>query len=412
MSAIAFEYSDEIRAIRDGIESFLRAEVLPRHERNAELLDNEHRKYNSDGRYSAEVLGLLAEIRQASAAAGYYNMCVSERLGGMGLGNVAWFAAWERISAVCGGKYWMGEAMVSHWATGPSPVLERLTPQAQESILPAMLRGETTMCFGMSEPGAGSDATMMTTRAERKGNGWILNGSKIWTTNSPYADYCIVFAVTDPQLAAAGRGAGISAFLVPTNSPGFTVQKVIRMWGHAGGNEAVLAFENVEICPHQLVGELGKGFAIAMLGVNLGRIYNSARAIAQARWALQTAFEYTKLRKTFGHTLSEYQGVTFPLAQSAMEVHAAHLMALNACQLLDSGRGARKELSMTKAFTMQACTRALDRVIQAHGAIGVTNEMYLAQTYLNLRLANIADGSNEILCRTIVKEMLGGDVDL
>jgi acyl-CoA dehydrogenase len=275
-----------------------------------------------------------------------------------------------------------------------------------------MMRGETTMCFGMSEPGAGSDAAMMTTRAERDGEGWRLNGSKIWTTNSPYAEYCIVFAVTDPEQAAKGRGAGISAFLVPTSSPGFVVQRVIRLWGHNGGNEAVLAFDDVRIEPYQLVGELHKGFAIAMLGVNLGRLFNSARAVGLARWALERGFEYAKVRKAFGHPIAEYQGVTFPLAESATEIHAAHLMALNVAQLLDAGEPARKELSMTKGFATQAGLRALDRVIQAHGAIGMTNELHLSHAYLTLRAVNIADGSNQILWRAISKEMLGGDVEL
>jgi len=267
------------------------------------------------------------------------------------------------------------------------------------------------MCFGMSEPDAGSDAMMMKTRAVADGEGWRLSGSKIWTTNSPYADHCIVFAVTDPAAAAARKG-GISAFLVPTASPGFSVQRVIRMWGHAGGNEAVLGFADVRVEPHQLVGRLHRGFATAMLGVNLGRIYNSARAIALGRWGIQTALEYAKLRKTFGRPIAEYQAVTFPLAESAMQIHAAHLMALNVCQLLDAGHPARKELSMTKAYAAQAAALALDRAMQAHGALGFTNEMHLAHNFLRMRMINVADGSNEILRRTIVGEMLDGDTDL
>jgi len=164
--------------------------------------------------------------------------------------------------------------------------------------------------------------------------------------------------------------------------------------------------------PWQLVGKLHKGFATAMLGVNLGRIYNSARAVALGRWAIHQALEYAKIRKTFGKPITEYQGVTFPLADSAMAVHAAHLMGLNVCQLLDSGHPARKELSMTKAFSVQAATQALDRAMQAHGAIGMTNEMHLCHSFLRMRMLNVADGTNEILRRTIIKEMLDEGVDL
>jgi acyl-CoA dehydrogenase len=243
------------------------------------------------------------------------------------------------------------------------------------------------------------------------GDGWRLSGGKIWTTNSPYADYCIVFAVTDPERAAQRKG-GISAFLVPTTSPGFVVERVIRMWGSTGGDEAILHFDNIRIEPWQLVGELNKGFAIAMLGVNLGRLYNSARAVGQSRAALEKAFEYVKVRETFGHPIAEYQGVMFPLAESAIQMHAAHLMCHNAARLLDAGRPARKEVAMTKAFATQMGAQAIDRVIQAHGAIGMTNDLHLGEAYHSLRKVNIADGSNEILRRTIVKEMLEGDMDL
>ncbi|HQP68752.1 MAG TPA: acyl-CoA dehydrogenase, partial [Quisquiliibacterium sp.] len=164
--------------------------------------------------------------------------------------------------------------------------------------------------------------------------------------------------------------------------------------------------------PWQLVGRLNRGFAIAMLGVNLGRIYNSARAVGMGRWALEKAYDYVKVRKTFDQPLSEYQGVTFPLAESAMQIHAAHLMSLNVSQLLDRGLPARKELSMTKGFATQMGALAVDRAMQVHGAIGMTAEMHMTEMFHSLRLVQIADGSNEILRRTISKEMLAGDLDL
>lgn len=411
MTATAFRYPDEVRALRDGLAAFVRSEVVPRHEAHAALLDDEHRRHAPDGRLQPEVLRLMREVRQASARAGYHTMCVPQALGGAGLGYLAWFAAWEEVTTRCEGRYWLGESTLAHWATGPSPVLEHLTPRAREQVLPGLMSGETTMCFGMSEPDAGSDAMTMKTRAEADGDGWRLNGSKIWTTNSPYADYCVVFAVTDPQAAARRRG-GISAFLVPTASPGFEVQRVIRMWGHAGGNEAVLSFTDVRIEPHQLIGELHRGFATAMLGVNLGRVYNSARAVALGRWAIRSALDYVRIRTAFGRPIAEYQGVTFPLADAAMQVHAAHLMALNVCQLLDEGLPARKELSMTKAFAVQAAAQALDRAMQAHGALGFTNEMHFAHNFLRMRMLRVADGSDEILRRAIVRDLLDGDTDL
>ncbi len=411
MSAIAYAYPDDVAAIRDGLERFVQAEVIPRHEAHAAPLENPHRRYTEDGRVSPEVLALIAEVRQASARAGYYAMCAPESIGGQGLGHVAWFGAWERLWHLCAEQHWLGQYVLSHWAFGPSAVLSRLTDEARQRWLSGLVSAETTMCFGMSEPGAGSDAMMMQTTATPDGDGWRISGSKIWTTNSPYADFCLVFAVTDAK-AASERRNGISAFLVPTTSPGFVVQRVIRMWDSAGGNEAVLHFDGIRVEPWQLVGELHRGFSIAMLGVNLGRLYNSARSIGSARWALEKAFDYAKVRKSFGRPIADYQGVTFPLAESAAEVHAAHLMALNVAQLLDRGQPARKELSMTKLFATRAGATAVDRAMQAHGAMGMTSEMHLAEIYHALRLVHIADGSNEILKRTIAKEMLDGDVAL
>ena len=411
MPAIAVEHPEDVRAVVEGVEAFLRREVFPLHDKNGALLSDSSRKYNSRGVFSDEVWGLVGRVRRAAADAGFYAMCAPESLGGGGMGHLAYFAAWERIFHLCGTKYWLGHHMISHWAKGPSPLIADLTPHAQAEYLPKLLSGEHTMCFGLSEPGAGSDAAAITTQAAPDGDGWRLTGSKIWTTNSPHADFVTVFAVTDPERAAQRKG-GISAFLVPTNAPGFSREKIIKMWGSAGGDEAVLYFDDVRIEPHQLIGALHKGFATAMLGVGLGRVYNCARAVGLSRWALELALDYVKVRKTFGRPLSEYQGVTFPLAHSAMEIHAAHLMSINVARLMEAGRPAVKELAMAKAFAVEAGARAVDRAIQAHGAIGMTNEVGLTEAYTTVRKINIADGANEILRRVIVKEMLAGDVDL
>ncbi len=411
MSSIAFEIPDEIRALCDGLGDFLKAEVITRHDKHHDLLANGRNTYDADGRYVEEVIELIREVRMAASRAGYYNMCVPEELGGSGLGMLAYYVAWEHAFRLCGPHNWLSVYAISHWALGPSRLLERVTPEAREEMLNGMIEGRTSMCFGLSEPGAGSDAAALTTRATPDGNGWRINGRKIWTTNSPIADYCIIFAQTDPERAAARKG-GISAFLVPTDAPGFEVESIIRMHGSVGGNEAQLVFEDIRVEPSQLVGELHDGFKNAVFGVSMGRIYNSARALGLARWSLDLALDYSTTRQTFGKPISEYQGVTFPLAESAMELHGAHLMGLNAALLLDRGDLAIKELSMAKAYAVEVGARAIDRAIQAHGAMGFTNEVGLAEAYNVVRLVNVADGTNEILRRTIVHRLLGGDREL
>ena len=410
MTAIAFPIPEEIVVLADGAERFLRSEVFPRHEKDHALLSDPRRTFSEDGSYAPEVLRHIREVRMAAAAAGYYGMSVPTELGGGGLGMLPYFVVWERIYRTSGHR-WLGAWAVSHWAFGPSAVLLQVTGQARAEILPDLMAGRTSMCFGMSEPGAGSDAAMIRTRATPDGDGWRLNGRKIWTTNSPHADWCVVFAVTDPERAARKAG-GISAFLVPTSAPGFSIESVIRMHGAVGGNEGAPVLEDVRVEPWQLIGELHGGFRIGLLGVSIGRLYNSARAIGLGRWAMEKALAYAVQREAFGKPISEYQGVTFPLAESAMELHAAHLMALNAATLLDRGERAVKELSMTKAYAVEIGARALDRAIQTHGAIGFTNELGLTQAWQEVRSVNVADGTNEILRRTIAQRLLAGDVEV
>lgn len=411
MTAIAIDLPEDVLAARDGILAFVDQEVIPRHEANRELFENPRAAYREDGRLSDELIQLIGEVRTASAKAGFYQMCVPEILGGGGLSHLAYYVAWQAMFHHCGPRHWLMLYALAHWAFGPSKLLEKVTPEALERFVPGLMDGTKSMCFGMSEPNAGSDASMIKTRAVRNGDGWRISGRKIWTTNSPVADYCVLIAVTDPVRAAKRQG-GISAFIVPTAAEGFTVQRIIRFFGHIGGDEAELTFDDLSVEPWQLVGDLDEGFTTALYGVSLGRIYNSARAVGYGRWALELALDYAKTREAFGSRIADFQGVTFPLAESASELHAAHLMGLNSAMLLDQGSQAVKELSMTKAYAVQVGYRAVDRAMQTHGAMGFTNELGLVDAWHALRSVNVADGTNEILYRTIVQRLLKGDVAL
>src|SRR5690242_17346957 len=228
-------------------------------------------------------------------------------MGGLGQGHLAYYVAWEAVKHLCGPHHWLGTFALSHWAFGPSVVLEQLTDTARERALPGLVSGRQSMCFGLSEPGAGSDATMITTRAVPDGEGWRISGRKMWTSNVTFADWIVVFAVTDPARAAARRG-GISAFLVPTRAPGFTLERVTLLQGDIGGAEGESTFDGVRVEPWQLVGPLHDGFRIALLGVSLGRVYNAARAVGLARWSLEKAVAYAGQRVAFGVPIAEHQG--------------------------------------------------------------------------------------------------------
>ncbi len=411
MNAIATPLPEDVAAARDAIVTFAEHEVLPRHERFQDVLEDPRKRYREDGRLSDAALEHIRATRMAAAEAGFYHMCAPRELGGGGLGHLAYYVAWEALFHRCGPRNWLMLYVLAHWAFGPSRLLEKVTVKARERVMPGLMDGSESMCFGLSEPNAGSDASMIKTRAVRDGDGWRLSGRKIWTTNAPVANYCVVFAITDPDAAAAKQG-GISAFIVPTNSAGFSIARIIRLFGHIGGDEAEVSFDDVHIEPWQLVGELDAGFKAALYGVSLGRIYNAARSVGTGRWALEQALDYAATREAFGTKIAHHQGVSFPLAEAATELHAAHLMGLNAAGLLDQGNPAIKELSMAKAYSVQVGVRAVDRAIQVHGAMGFTNELGLTDAWHALRVVNVADGTNEILNRTIAQRLFKGDMAL
>ena len=403
MSAIAAEMPEEVEVAREGILRFAEREVLTRHQKYSDFFEDPRKLYDENGRFSADLVTLISEVRGLSAEAGFSGLCVPEALGGGGLGHLAYYAAWEALFHRCGPKNWLMLYALAHWAFGPSKLLEQMSEEAKTAFLPALMDGTKSMCFGLTEPNAGSDASMLATKAVKSGEGWRLSGRKIWTTNAPIADYCIIFAKTE---------SGITAFMVPTNSEGFKIQRVIRLFGHIGGDEAEIALDEVFVEPWQIVGDLGKGFAAALYGVSLGRIYNSARSVGYGRWAIELALNYAKIRTAFGQPISAYQGVRCPIADAATELHAAHLMGINASMLLDNGALAVKELSMTKAFSVQKGLSAVDCAMQTHGAMGFTNELGLTEAWQALRVVNVADGTNEILKRTIAQRLQKGDLDL
>ena len=299
MSAIAAEMPEEVEFARAGILRFAEKEVLARHQKHSDFFEDPRKLYDENGRFSADLVALITEVRMQSAEAGFYGMCVPEALGGGGLGHLAYYAAWEALFHRCGPKNWLMLYALAHWAFGPSKLLEQMSEEAKSAFLPGLMDGSKSMCFGLTEPNAGSDASMLATKAVKAEKGWRLSGRKIWTTNAPIADFCVIFAKTE---------SGITAFMVPTNSDGFKIQRVIRLFGHIGGDEAEISLDEVYVEPWQIVGELGKGFAAALYGVSLGRIYNSARSVGYGRWAIEMALDYAKVRTAFGQSISEYQG--------------------------------------------------------------------------------------------------------
>lgn len=408
--ATSFE-SPDIDALLEGLRAFIEAEVVKRHRDAGDELWDARRVFKPDGLYSDHVLRAMREVREASAQAGYYTMFVPEELGGGGLGSETLFRVWEDINYRFGPHNWLATSAVAHWTRGPSHVLVHATAAAREAVLPDLLSGRSSMCFGMSEPDAGSDARRMQTRAKRDGHSWVIDGSKQWITNAPYAQYAVIFASTDPQESHDARGR-FTAFLVPTDAPGLHVDNSIRMFGHIGGDEGLVYLDGVRVPDEYVLGQVGRGFDIAMSGVSIGRLYNCAKVVGLGRWALEMGVEYAQRRETFGTPIAVNQGVLFPLVEAAIELRAARLLSLDVARLIDQGVRVRKELSMAKAFATEAATRAIDRVVQVHGAMGFSNELGLTEAWQSARKVCVADGTAEILRRNIGRQLLAGDVEL
>ncbi|WP_144730830.1 acyl-CoA dehydrogenase family protein [Extensimonas perlucida] len=408
-----FTIDSDTQAIAEALLRFVEREVLPLEEQHRELLGSERTMFDARGRYVPEVLALRRQVRMRSAELGFYNLFGAESLGGGGQGALAMAHIQEALNHRVGPAHPLVQTVVisSPFTNGLSPVLRYLKPEVFALYGAGIASGEKTLCFGLSEPDAGSDVFGMKTRAVRDGDEWVITGTKQWITNSPYADYAMVFALTDPEAAARHKG-GVTGFFVDTRAPGFAVPRVINTMGHLGGDTGVIVLEGVRVRDDHRLGEVGRGLQVAMDGVNTGRMGMAASCLGLARWALDQATEYAKVRKTFGVPIAEHQAIQFMLAESAMDIYAAKNMIQNCAWRLDTGRNATAQVSMVKAFSTEMLGRVMDRSIQIHGGMGLTNELRLEEGYRYARVMRIPDGTAEIQRRTIARQLLGGHVDL
>lgn len=393
----------------DGLLDFIGKAIVPLEEELGGIIDDPRRRYADDGREVPVLTAARRKARMTSAKAGYYTMFCPTDIGGGGLGLRTEFLTWEALHHRYGPGHRLVFDAISHWTSGPSVIWSQASPALKRSVMPSVLSGELQGSFGMSEPDAGTDAWAMKTRAVRDGDDWVINGSKQWTSFSPTADYVLTFAVTDPELTAT-RKSGVTAYYVPTASPGFNVDSVIRLFGEAGGHEAILSFTDVRISDEYRIGEVNRGFDLAMLGSTRGRFYNTARCVGLGRWALEKSVEYAKVRHTFGKPIAEHQSIQNLLADCAVEIYAARMMGLDCANRAESGQDVRREAAMSKLFATNAASRIFDRAMQVHGGMGLTNEMRFYEGWKTARIVRIGDGSDEILRGTIAKALYRGNL--
>src|SRR5216684_606395 len=281
-------------------------------------------------------------------------------------------------------------------------ILRWASEDQKKRYLPKMA-ADTVGAYALSEAGSGSDAFALQTKAELKWNDFVLNGRKLWITNGKEAGLFILFATVD-----ATKGyKGITAFLIEKNFPGFTVGKKEDKLGIRASSTCELILEDCRVTKENVLGEVGKGYKIAIETLNEGRIGIGAQMIGLARGALDHAIGYAKQRKQFGKTIGEFQGVQFELARMATEVEAARLLVYNAARLRDAGQPFVTEAAMAKYFSSEVAEKVASKAIEVFGGIGITKECPVEKLYRDAKIGRIYEGTSNIQLVTIAKQLLG-----
>jgi butyryl-CoA dehydrogenase len=351
-------------------------------------------EWDRTARFPAEALSEMGQL-------GLLGMLVPEAYDGAATDHVAYALALEEIAAGDGA---CSTIMSVHNSVGCMPLLKFGTEEQKERFLRPMARGEMLCAFCLTEPEAGSDAAAIRARARRDGNKYVLTGTKQFITSGAHAKLAVVFAVTDP---AAGKK-GISAFIVPTDLPGWRVAKLEHKTGQRASDTAQIVFEEIELTPDLMLGREGEGYRIALANLEGGRIGIASQAIGMARAAFEAATSYAKERKSFGTAIANHQAVAFRLADMATQIEAARQLVLHAASLRDAGSPCIKEASMAKLFASEMAERVCSDAIQTHGGYGYLQDFPVERIWRDVRVCQIYEGTSDIQRLVISREVLAG----
>jgi alkylation response protein AidB-like acyl-CoA dehydrogenase len=372
--------TDEQRMLREVAREFAQRELLPH-----------AAEWDREARFPAEALAELGRL-------GFMGMLVPPEYGGSGADHVGYALAMEEIAAGDGS---VSTILSVHNSVGCTPILKFGSEEQKTRFLVPMAKGEMLAAFCLTEPQAGSDAAAIKTRARRHGNRWVVNGTKQFITSGANAQVAIVFAVTNP---AAGRN-GISAFIVPTATPGYRVARLEHKLGQRASDTAQLVFEEMELAPDLLLGSEGEGYRIALANLEGGRIGIAAQALGMARAAYEAALAYAQERETFGRKIIAHQAVAFRLADMATGLAAARGLILDAAGRRDSGEPCLKEAAMAKLFASEMAERVASDAIQIHGGYGYLADFPVERIYRDVRVCQIYEGTSDIQRLIIAREI-------
>lgn len=374
------EFSEDQRMVRDMARDFARAELAPR-----------AAQWDRDGWIDDAVVRQMGEL-------GLLGMVVPAEQGGSFTDYSAYALAVEEISAGCGAT---GALMSVHNSVGCGPLLKFGSAGQQDAWLERLATGQAIGCFCLTEPHAGSEAHNLRTRAVLDNGEWIINGAKQFVTNGKRASLAVVFAVTDPELGKKG----LSAFLVPTDNPGFRVERMEHKLGIRGSDTCAITLDNCRIPESNLLGVRGKGLSIALSNLEGGRIGIAAQALGIARAAFEAALVYARERTQFGQVLTEHQSIANMLADMHMKINATRLLILHAARLRTAGQPCLSEASQAKLFASEMAEDVCSKAIQIHGGYGYLEDYPVERLYRDARITQIYEGTSEIQRLVIAREL-------
>ena len=375
------ELDDAQRSIQQTVREFAAAELRP-----------QASAWDRTGTFPQSIVPKLAAL-------GLFGLTVPPEWGGAGLDFISAVLA---IEAIAWGDASIGLTIASHNSLCTGHILQFGSPAQKRQYLPRLASGAALGAWCLTEPGAGSDAAAIQTRAIRRGSDWVLNGSKVFVTQGSVAGVNVVMAVTNPQ---AGRR-GISAFIVDRDAPGRRSGKKEDKLGVRASDTAEVIFEDCTVSADSLIAPEGEGFHQALSVLERGRIGIGALAVGIGRAALEDSIRYASQRKAFGKSLTEHQAIQFMLADMATELDAAWLLVLRAAQLVDLGQPFRREAAMAKLYASEAAARATTKAVQIHGGYGLIKDYPVERYYRDVKLTEIGEGTSEIQRIIIAKSLL------
>ncbi|RWZ58949.1 acyl-CoA dehydrogenase [Halobacillus fulvus] len=365
-------FTDEQEMMRKMVRDFAEKEVAPAVER-----------MEREDRFPSELIPKMGEL-------GLMGIPIPEKYGGAEMDYTSYIIAIHELSKV---SATVGVILSVHTSVGTNPILYFGTEEQKQKYIPKLASGEYLGAFALTEPGAGSDAGNLKTKAERNGDHYVLNGSKVFITNGGHADTFIVFARTNPDVKT---GKGLSAFIVERDTPGFSIGKAEKKMGMHGSSTVSLNFDQCEIPVSQRLGEEGEGYRIALANLNIGRIGIAAQSLGIAEAAFEHAAAYAKEREQFGKPIASLQGISFKLADMATAVEASKLLVYNAASLQASGAKCGKEVSIAKLFASRTAVQNAIEAVQIHGGYGYTKDYAVERFFRDAKVCEIYEGTSEI----------------